>query len=308
MHTLKVYTVRIYDSHRPGQSTAKYCPLNAVRDKNFIQELRTASRAQSRQLHQLQTPTTQLSYRLIPRTESPTTVSGLVEVGDYGVKSTIRSVDDGTVSYNKSANESDMYPMYFNFSIRNDLTSGLLITQSVGNRGIKTIIREFLNTRVTPLLYNLHIQLLPFTYEEALSQWFEEANVKELHLIHYREPTAVTDEVENLLPETVPEIVYKPPRRGDHFGQLRQFLRFRGQQPQHGDAVAVLGQHCERVRAQVDLAGRKRMFTLSSQSLPMSSIEITDQDVTFEDGVPRFDGLETYTNNLTQDIFNSIEQ
>lgn len=81
-----------------------------------------------------------------------------------------------------------------------------------------------MNRAVSPRIGNLHIQINPLSYENALRAWFDEAHVKEIRLEQYL-PRGRASDIADTLGENRAQLIIKPTRKMKSFGLLSEFRR-----------------------------------------------------------------------------------
>ena len=151
----------------------------------------------------------------------------------------------------------------------------------------------------------LKIQLRPLTYEKAVEEWMKSSQVKELKLTNYSPKSDATDQVDKLIDNTS-EIIYKPKKKGASFGSFWDFIKTKEHTGGNRQAVDILSQYCSNVKAVVEFDGRKRIFNLTSDSTPVSSIDFDESDVDMDDGAPNFKSLHLFAKSLIDDMLATI--
>jgi hypothetical protein len=162
-----------------------------------------------------------------------------------------------------------------------------------------------LNEFFHKLTKGLKLQIRPLTYEKAVEGWMKHSQVKELRLTKYAPKSEVSDQVDQLAENTV-EVTYKPKEKGGTFGRFWDFSKSKKRSGKKRGAVDILSEHCASVKAVVEFEGRKRVFSLTSESTPVSSIDINDEEVQMEDGAPELASLHKYADELITDMLSTI--
>jgi hypothetical protein len=304
MHSLATYSVRVFDRILAGPTEDKYHKLSNIRGKDLVQSI-TDFANNNTSYQEISDGKSKKTLKFSNVTRVNRTVYGFIEFGEYGIKGKVVHVPSGDTVYAKKKDDSDIQQLYFNFTIPSDVTTGICLFHNIHGRGVKGLADKMLNEFFHKLTKGLKLQLQPLTYEKAVEDWMKNAQVKELRLNKYSPKFEVSDPVDQLAENTV-EITYKPKEKGGSFGRFWDFIQSKSRSGINRGAVAILSEHCASVKAVVEFDGRKRTFSLTSEDLPVSTIDFDDEDVKMEDGAPELASLHKYADELVTDMLSTI--
>lgn len=118
MHTLQMYTVRVHDSQCAGPRDERYAPLDDIRGRDLIDEIERWARSISKNYQVVEDENVNKVFRFNNLCRTKYSLSGCLELGDFGVRSTIINVESSDTVHEKETDESDVLPLYFNVTIR----------------------------------------------------------------------------------------------------------------------------------------------------------------------------------------------
>lgn len=305
MHSLAPYTVRVFDRALPGPLDEKYHKLGSVRGKDVLTIIKDFAESKKASYHELEMDSGKKTIKFSNLKVINRTIYGVIEYGEYGIKGKVVNVPTGSTVYSKNKEDSDVSQLYFNFTIPKGETKGVCLFHNIHGRGVKGIIDQLINEYFHDKTKGLKIQIRPLTYEKAVEDWMKYSQVKELRLTKYSPKSEVSDQVDQLTENTA-EITYKPKKKGGSFGSFWDFSKSKTRKGKHRGAVDILGEYCSSVKAVVEFEGRKRVFSLSSDEIPVSSIEFDEDDVEMDEGAPKLKSLHEYSYQLVDDILSSM--
>ena len=305
MHSLAPYTVRVYDRTLAGPMDEKYHKLGSIRGKDLLSIIKDFAESNKAIYQEIKLDSGKKTVKFSDLKVIDRTIYGLIEYGEYGIKGKVVNIPSGSTVYSKKKDDSDISQLYFNFTIPKNETKGVCLFHNIHGRGVKGIIDQLLNEYFHDKTKGLKIQIRPLTYEKAVEDWMKHSKIKELRLTKYSPKSEVSDQVDQLAENTV-EIKFKPKEKGGSFGSFWDFSKSKNRKGRLSGAVDILEEYCTSVKAVVEFEGRKRVFSLSSEELPVSSIDFDEDDVKMDEGAPMLNSLHEFSTQLIDDILSTM--
>ena len=147
----------------------------------------------------------------------------------------------------------------------------------------------------------LILQMHPVTYLQAVQELMKKSYVKELRLKQYK-PKMDFEDIADQLTEHTSELIIKPKKRGDNFGTFWDLYKNKTHEGKNRGAVEIMNNECSSISAVIDFEGTKRVFSLSEDSNPISSIEFDEENVKMKDGLPILESLNVFSQKLLTDL------
>lgn len=292
MHSLVPYEVRLYDRSLPGPVNERHTNFNDLHGGDFLDFFqsylnRVGDGYDVRASQVFGCRDIRVSGRII---------SGFFEYGTYGSSSKIINTSSSEVTYEKGSDESDVADYYFVIELPENSNKGILLIQAINGQGVKSVFSRTLQEFYKDRQYRPTLNIKPLTTVDAVQQWIEEAEVKELRLMNYLPNNDVSD-IADALGDSVRELVVKA-RRGSVLGYLRDFIDSGSQV----NTVASYNEVCTEVKAKVKLNGRFRTFSLRSEAAPHHAVEFDEENVDMDNGVPVRESIEEFAILLLRDF------
>ncbi len=116
-------------------------------------------------------------------------ISGVMESGIYGLTSNLKDVDTDSVSYKRKANDADVLPFFFLFSIPKGRDEGLVILQRLGQYGITMNIGGFFEKYFRKKHSGYGIEINTLVTDELVKRILEKSTIKKLRCVKYSSST-----------------------------------------------------------------------------------------------------------------------
>ena len=306
MHSVTPYSFRIHDRSLPGKKLAeKYHKLDNVRTLDLLDLINDfcTKYAQGKfTTHKDGKQKKAFAITEVQRIKRD--ITGYIEYGDYGVAGQLKNVKTGKEKYKKGVSDSDIYKLYFHIRVEVGKTTAVGIFHSTSGRKAKSVFEDLLNEFVKEKTKGLIVRILPLTYEKLVKEWVKKAQVKQITMRGYKPAGSMADFADTVADSTVDVIV--KPKKGKSMGPLFKFMKFKGASGRNRGALESSIQQCSEIKAQVELNGNRRTFSLAPDTLPNTIVEIDEADVTMVDGLPVRTSLFTYTGALISDIYTTL--
>lgn len=157
---------------------------------------------------------------------------GIVKTGEYGIESELINNHTGNVSYNRQTDDADVMPFGFSvFLPAGDVDNSIILFQSTGRYGMKTVLQKNLKKVVRQINASLSLELGVIVPKIILDRYLKNGCLQKIRLIRYGIPNDVADRyglnygVEDIIEERVirnpvgfwehKKDIFKQWRRGD---------------------------------------------------------------------------------------------
>ena len=225
---------------------------------------------------------------------------GLLEAGDFGRRSTLFHVDTRE-ERERSHREADCLPHYYRFYLPPDGHAGLVVLQKHGSSGIVTQLRQLLSTAFIAKFPDYRLSIAPRVPRQLL-ETLKDGAISEIELQGYRLPSDIADmqlgglKVSNGYKV---KVTIAAPRR--------EFLGL-SQPPEFFTLPAEFGVDEKKltVSVKVPYRGSLRKLNFQRNEAISPSIDITD-DVTFVDGHPTFESIDTFCASLLEEMVETLD-
>jgi hypothetical protein len=311
MHTLELYSIRVFDKNLAGLYTTRFCPLDKIRNNSLIDLVEGILKAHKNKPNDLyeklkankphlttikQTKRTFTVEQIISTKDG--VIYGLIQVGEYGRKQPIHNVTTGANTGQVNTGEAVMNSHFFMLTIKAGEKKGLLFLHAVSGKGLKTIFDAMIDEPFKTKTKGLKCRINPVANTAAVKKWMDEAEVCELRLSKFVTKQPLSD-IYNTLNDSYQEVIVKPLGKDKRLGKLSKFS--------DKSMVEFYKKEASSVKVQVEYNGRKRVFKLGSTD-PISSIELTKDDVELKwlNEDPTFNSLVKFSTSLTKDMWTTI--
>lgn len=306
MHSLAPYCIRVHDPRLPGPLEDRYHQLNKIRGHDLIDLINSFATKLSTHFIQITEEKSKKTFKFTEVIPNEREIYGFTESGLFGIKGKVVDINSGTTNYQKKPNDADISEMYFHFSIPKDSTVGVCVFHNIHGRGMKSIFLEQFNEYFRGLTGGLVVQIYPLTYMKAVEELMKKSSVKELRLKQYTPKSGLKDIADHLTEHTT-ELIVKPKKKGDSFGSFWDLYKNKKHEGKNRGAIELMTQECASVSAVIEFEGKKRVFSLSENSDPVSSIEFDENEVTMDGGAPVMKSLNKYATKLLADLVKTTQ-
>ncbi|MEY8416684.1 hypothetical protein SAMN02745784_02936 [Tissierella praeacuta DSM 18095] len=220
-------------------------------------------------------------------------IIGQVKTGAYGYSAEIVNTNTGIIKYNKETDDAEVMPFFFTLCIpRGKADVGLLILQTHGIYGIKTIFTEFLSEFLKGIQsdYNLITgNVAPIAY---INRYLKEAELQKIRFIRYNIPHDPANQIamnNGVNAEYDEYILHKPvgflKRRGQEIQQC-----IRGQRAVN-HVIEIQNFDYDNIKLDFKLGKKSKTINLSNIDNLVINEDITDL-INLIDGHPTKESIE----------------
>jgi len=307
MHALAAYVVRIYDHRLAGKKEDRFHKLGHVGGYDFLNLVHAYFSSLGTELKVIVEQKRNRVLRVIDLEKDPTKrhIDGIIEYGDFGMKSNIVNVKSGKQVYEKKSLDSDLKRYYFRFELPKDAICGVVLLHEINASGVKTVISTGLTQFTSKQLGDAKLRIEGLTVERALSEWMKSAQVKQIKLSRYHGKGMVTD-IADSIGKTNAEVIFKPSERNGSFGLMSDFFPSKHRkQTEQAKLLSAVGSNCSAVRVVASLEGRRRTFSMHSADFA-ASVELDEDTVSIVEGVPDLASLRNFATTLSSEIMATL--
>lgn len=218
----------------------------------------------------------------------PTGFSGTITSGEFGFATRVVDVSDGSTAFTKKKTHADQIPFYVKFYVPPKGTTAILALQRLGKRGVNEPVRGLLRDYFIQKFENLTLDIRPLAPDFVMKKYLVDGT-----------PKAVTF-VKNSIPADFAEGVTPGAQTKDTKGkvevrisspvlqlfQMAKLAQLNDSQSKISDAYSFDKFEPDRVKLEVEVAGRTRIVNLNNHANLRCTFDITDQVKIGDDGYP----------------------
>ncbi len=228
-------------------------------------------------------------------------ISFYVRQGTYGMPGEIVDSDSKATAYKKRSKDSDVFEYFVQIRIPKGSKVGLALLHSIGNVGIKSWLSDGLGLYVNNKLKGCSFHLRPLCSKIALQTYLKDADVRSIRVANFQPESS--GDIANFLddPKVEKDLILK---KEGGFGKLPTFLR---SGPKRDRLVAISDENCSDVKADVTFGdGRSRTISLEGSKIPKAKFYLTEDHVTFNDGLPTRQSVANFATSLLDDLLSEV--
>ncbi len=217
-------------------------------------------------------------------------IYGLLKTGEYGVQSELFDVHDKSV-YNKKTTQAEINPFGFCIALaKGDKTKAVVILQTFGNLGIKTVFRQYLEkwNKFNKLDYGIMMDALyPIQY---IRRVLHSGILQKIRMIKYEVPEDVSNRlrIDNGVKMKEERILYKP--SGFIRNNIKKIEEFFSGQRSSTQIVEIPDFDFDQLKFEFSLNGKSKTINFDNTQNLRVNEDITDH-VTMDNGNPTFQSL-----------------
>lgn len=237
-------------------------------------------------------------------------LTGLIESGDFGIASQLRSVITGLVTYDRPIEDAENFPLYFLVWIPEEGKRGILILQKLGIHGIKTPLLSELKRRFETEFDSLRLVLNKLTYDRIVRNYLDNGRVTEIRLIQYEAPDDIralyVNREEALREVYVEYIVHAKSRKHIRItDRIRAVLEGRRGA---NNLVEIAGFEPHKTKLNIEINGKRRTIDMGQTGALSLDFDISDEvDIDAQSNLPTFDSTDRIANELLGELQQQLE-
>lgn len=220
-------------------------------------------------------------------------IVGKIKTGSYGYESEIINTITGNIEYNKNMEDAEVMPFFFILAVPvGDVERGVIILQSHGIFGIKTIFQDALSSYLKSINPDYELILGNIAPTAYIERYLTEGILQKIRFFRYNIPHDISNQIgiNNGVKESYEEYTINKPigfirNKGD---RIRECIR--GQR-EISNIVRIDDFEYDNIKLEFQLGKRRKTINLANIDNLNLSEDITNE-VDLVGGHPTFDSME----------------
>ena len=219
-------------------------------------------------------------------------ITGILNVGEYGLACDVIDITDGTVKYSKKKHEIVPAPYFFMFVLPSKGKCGLLCLQRFGVNGVKGIMEWVFGGMFQKNFTDYTIDIMNVVPAELMREFVANGAVQEISVLKHEIPADIAQKFggSHKRYEGIVEYTIRP-RDKSLFKKSGLMTYVDGTKPLE-QIFDFADFEYDTVKAKVDIGGRERIVDLTRPSRFNATFDVTDDVTEGKDGYPTVDSLE----------------
>ena len=217
-------------------------------------------------------------------------LSGLVKTGEYGVQSELFDIADGSTS-EKRPTQAEVLPFGFCIAVaKGNKTKAVVILQTFGNLGIKTVFTKYLNKCIRHNKLELSLLLEPLYPIQYIERIMKKGILQKIRMIRYEVPEDIATSlgVNNGVSLKEERVIFKP------VGFLKSKRNIimeclRGQRAST-EVLEIPGFDYDQLKLEFSVKNKTKTINFNDTQELRINEDITDE-VAIHQGIPVFNSL-----------------
>lgn len=227
--------------------------------------------------------------------------------GTSGAEYPVRNINENTDELTITKNQSILTPYYFYIEIPKNSKQGLLILESKGTDGIKTIFEEWFRSFITEQSNtNLKLELKSFLPEKIINTYLNQGVLKRIRFLSNILPVDELDILEGYEPEegyVELKIQINKDNRKPIIEKIKKLIKNKSEESKEYNDIIGNNLETEDIKLEIDLNGSERTFTINKLENAVPARDITDELDEGDDGHKTFESIHKKGKEYSDDIF-----
>lgn len=215
-----------------------------------------------------------------------------VKTGEYGMQSEIVNSKTGIVSHKKTEDEADVMPFGFAVCVAaGEVNTGIIVLQSIGNRGIKVALHKRLNKIVKDYNEDYRLEMGVIVPRIVLNRFFKQGVLQSIRFIQYEIPEEDAERfgINHNTEESYKETIIRKPT-GFLRNKARELAEWMNGTRMYSDVVQIEGFEYDELKMDFKLGRTSKTISLRNIDNLQMTEDVT-KDVILEGGHPTFNSL-----------------
>lgn len=215
-----------------------------------------------------------------------------VKTGEYGMQSEIVNSKTGIVSHKKTEDEADVMPFGFAVCVAaGEVNTGIIVLQSIGNRGIKVALHKRLNKIVKDYNDDYRLEMGVIVPRIVLNRFFKQGVLQSIRFIQYEIPEEDAERfgINHNTEESYKETIIRKPT-GFLRNKARELAEWMNGTRMYSDVVQIEGFEYDELKMDFKLGRTSKTISLRNIDNLQMTEDVT-RDVILEGGHPTFNSL-----------------
>ncbi|ELC8348208.1 hypothetical protein AB8J26_001926 [Clostridium perfringens] len=235
--------------------------------------------------------------------------SGLIECGNYGYCSEIKSIKTSETTHLKTNDEVEMIPFFFGGKIPKDSYKGLIALEKFKTFGCKTVLENDLNKFFSESDFKFRITLHPILPEKVAKQYLRRGNICKVRLVKHSVPKSIEDAYSDKykLGEFGEfEYVIKP-KRNKTLSFKSEIDKYLNNQKSIRQVIEVQGLEYDNVKVEIEIGDKKRTISLNHIDKLTGDIDISEEVEFDTSGHPKYISILNIANDIIREYIEVID-
>lgn len=234
------------------------------------------------------------------------TLSGLLERGEYGIKSSLVNIRKREITHERSVSEAEMLPFYFLMVVPSEGTKALVAFEMEGNTGINSQFERDFRSFLRRKCGECDLELDRLVPERLIKQYFSKGRVTKLRFVRFKVPTDIADAVKMGVDEqgSTIELQVKA-KRGAAFSMGKEIQDVLRGQMSAREFVQVKGLDYDTIKIEFDMNGKRRTMDLTEPGSFRADYNITNR-IEMYGGHPTYASIDRVAREIVREILPSI--
>jgi len=295
MHAIAPYLFRVFNKDINGPVEKRYSTLDKLGSHDLYDLLKRFIKANQSQYIMIEESKHVYMFSDVTFDDNKRYISGIFNVGIYGVRTDIINITTGSVDFEKAKNNAEIIKHYVQFYIPKGVNEAIACMHTFRGTGVKTLFYDLFSADFKSKT-NLTLQMNPLSYDKAMSSWMD-GEAKELKLTKFEGVSDIADQIRKL-GHNEKELIIKP-KRNKSLGKLRDFLSPGSEQVKAIEAMEKFG---SQVKTVIEINGKRRTFSVGRhKTAALCEIEMTDS-VELNDGMPELKSMNIWVTEIINDF------
>ena len=296
---LAPYAVRIWDKNERD-----YCRLDKlpITDPDFYSNLKTYLQNRKDEKSVFSDKQSVIKVDILVSDDESCSIEGVFKAGTYGFSAELENLQTGVVR-NRSIDDCEYLPLYFNFQFKAGQNEAILILQRFGIFGVKTTLYDDLSMYINGIDPNLRLEINPLVSDSQIEELMG-GSIKKIRYLKFSVPDDIAndiEEIDNLEDNAEMEMVIKA-KRNKFLGTPNWMKDVFSGKAATSDIIEINGIEYDNIKVEIDLDGKKKTLNVSDIRKMRMNFDITDNITFGADGHPTFDSIREEGEDLLPDL------
>ncbi len=230
--------------------------------------------------------------------------------GTSGAEYPVRNINDNSYDLTITKEQSILTPYYFYIEIPKNNKQGLLILESKGTDGIKTLFEEWFGKFINEQSYtNLKLELKSFLPEKTINTYLNQGVLKRIRFLSNKLPVDELDILDGYEPEegyVELKIQITKDNRKPIIERIKKLMKNKYDESKEYKDIIGNNLETEDIKLEIDLNGSERTFTINKLESAVPARDITDELEEGEDGHRTFESIHKKGKEYAEDILGFV--
>lgn len=229
--------------------------------------------------------------------------------GTSGTEHQVKNITDNTDDRIISKDQCILTPYYFYIEIPKNSKQGLLILESKGTDGIKTLFEEWFGTFIKEQSYtNLKLELKSFLPKKIINTYLNHGVLKRIRFISNKLPVDELEILDGYKPEegyVELKLQINKDNRKPLVNKLKNLINNESDESNEYNDIIGNNLETEDIKLEIELNGSERTFTINKLENAVPARDITDELDEGDDGHRTFESIHHKGKEYADDLFRS---